>query len=59
MLALATMAVGATAGLDAQLLVVAAVLVLPLIAERDRGGEETPAAARPAGGDPPPADAAG
>ena len=42
-LALATMAIGAAAGLDAQLLVVAAVLVLPLIAERDGDGSgETP-----------------
>ena len=49
-LALATMAVGAAAGLDAQLLVVAAVLMLPLITERDTGT---------AGGDPAGADAAG
>jgi len=47
-LALATMAVGATVGLEAQLVLVAAVLVAPLIAEQG-----------PAGGEPARADAAG
>ena len=46
--ALATMAVGATVGLVAQLVLVAAVLVAPLIAEQG-----------PAGGEPARADAAG
>jgi low temperature requirement protein LtrA len=58
--ALATTAVGATAGLDAQLAVVAAVLILPLVAERDsRGAGGRSGPARPAGGDSAGADAAG
>jgi hypothetical protein len=36
-LALATIGVGIVGGLDVQLVVVAAVLVLPLLAERARG----------------------
>jgi len=51
--ALATTAVGATAGLDAQLAVVAAVLVAPLILERE------PATSEPAGPGPASTDAAG
>ena len=62
-LALATTAVGVAAGLEAQLAVVVAVLVLPLVAERepaDTGPADTArAGGEPAGSGPPGADAAG
>jgi len=48
---LATTAVGAAAGLEAQLVVVAVVLIAPLVIERDQAGT--------GGGRPPPASAAG
>jgi low temperature requirement protein LtrA len=63
--ALATTAVGAAAGLDLQLVVVAAVLVFPLIAERGGGtaqagpGAAGSGGAGPAGGDSAGTDAAG
>jgi low temperature requirement protein LtrA len=49
-LALLTMAVGAAAGLDAQLVVVAVVLVAPLLAEHALGREPPGVAGRDAGG---------
>lgn len=57
-LALATTAVGVAANLDAQLAVVLAVLVLPLVTERGPA-HAVPADAEPAGGVPPGAGAAG
>jgi low temperature requirement protein LtrA len=49
-LALVTIAVGAVAGLDVQLVVVAAVLVAPLLAEHAMGREPPSQAERDAGG---------
>jgi hypothetical protein len=48
--ALLTMAVGAAAGLDVQLVVVAVVLVAPLLAEHALGREPPAQAGRDAGG---------
>jgi low temperature requirement protein LtrA len=49
-LALVTIAIGAVAGLDVQLVVIALILVAPLLAERALGREPTGQASRGAGG---------
>jgi low temperature requirement protein LtrA len=49
-LALVTIAIGAVAGLDVQLVVIAVILVAPLLAERELGGDSPGQADRGAGG---------